>query len=275
MGNVFFADSLSKELLDLFSPASEVQLLRYNEPDAGLFVAESTKVISRALDAGFEPVAALFGKDKAESTAEITARLADVPVYICGEDILRGITGSYVTGGALCVMKRKPLPSPEEITHGKNRIAVMEGVVNPTNVGAIFRSAAAMGIEAVLLSPACSDPLYRRAIRVSMGNVFSVPWTFAAKTETEWLNGGIELLHSLGFRTAAMALRNDSLSVCDERLKREEKLAILLGAEGDGLSVQTIERSDYTVKIPMTNGVDSLNVAAASAVAFWELALKD
>lgn len=275
MGNVFFADSLNKELLDLFSPASEVQLLRYNEPDAGLFIAESTKVIARALDAGFEPIAALFGENKAKSAAEIIAQLADTPVYICGEEILRGITGSCLTDGALCVMKRKPLPSPEEITRGKKRIAVMESVVNPTNVGAIFRSAAAMGIEAVLLSPACSDPLYRRSIRVSMGNVFSVPWTFAAKTESEWLDSGVELLHSLGFRTAAMALRNDSLSVRDGRLKREEKLAILLGAEGDGLSARTIERSDYTVKIPMTNGVDSLNVAAASAVAFWELAMKE
>lgn len=275
MGNVIFTECLDEKLLGLFNPASEVQLLRYNEPDAGLFIAESTKVIERALDAGFKPVAALFEKDKAESAAGLIARLAEAPVYVCGEDVLRGLTGSCLTGGALCAMKRKPLPYPEEITRGKKRIAVMEGVVNPTNVGAIFRSAAAMGIEAVLLSPACSNPLYRRAIRVSMGNVFSVPWTFAAKTEREWLDSGVERLHSFGFKTAAMALRNDSVSVRDERLKREERLAILLGAEGDGLSAQTIERSDYTVKIPMTNGVDSLNVAAASAVAFWELAMKE
>ena len=275
MRNVIFTDSLDEKLLGLFNPESEVQLLRYNEPNTGLFIAESTKVIERALDAGFEPVAALFGKGKAESAAGLIERLAKAPVYVCGEDVLRELTGSCLTGGALCAMKRKPLPSPEEITRGKKRIAVMEGVVNPSNVGAIFRSAAAMGIEAVLLSPACSDPLYRRAIRVSMGNVFSVPWTFAAKTEREWLDSGVELLHSLGFKTAAMALQNDSVSVRDERLKREVRLAILLGAEGDGLSVQTIKCSDYTVKIPMTNGVDSLNVAAASAVAFWELAMKE
>lgn len=273
MGNVIYTERLDGELLRLFNPESEVRLLRCNEPEPGLFLAESTKVIERALNAGYEPVAALFEQSKADS--ELISRLGDAPVYVCGKDVMDGATKSCVTGGAVCAMRRKPLLSPEAVTAGKRRIAVIEGVVNPTNVGAIFRSAAAMGIEAILLSPACSDPLYRRAIRVSMGNVFSVPWTFAARSEAEWVESGVETLHTLGFKTAALALRPDTVSIRDERLKREERLAILLGAEGDGLSDSTISRSDYVVKIPMTNGVDSLNVAAASAVAFWELAMNE
>ena len=206
-----------------------------------------------------------------DETGEILQKCGDIPVYTAEFDVLTQITGFKLTRGMLCAMHRKPLPSPEEICRNASRIAILEDVMNPTNVGAIFRSAAALHMDAVLLTPFCSNPLYRRAIRVSMGNVFLIPWTFLDEKYVSWKENGVEYLHSLGFATASMALCNDSVSISDPGLKQEEKLAIILGTEGDGLSAKTIADSDYTVKIPMSPGVDSLNVAAASAVAFWEL----
>ena len=252
---------------------SEVQLLRCNEPDLGVFVAESPNVIRRAVAAGYEPVSFLveermIGRDG----WDIVQQFPEVPVYTAPEDVLKGITGFKLTRGLLGLFNRKELPGIETICSGKSRIAVLEDVVNPTNVGAIFRSAAALGMEAVILTGGSSDPLYRRASRVSMGNVFLVPWTVMDKKE--WPDRGMDILRELGFKTAAMALSDDSVSIDDSRLLGEEKLAVILGTEGDGLAGHTIAECDYTVKIPMSAGVDSLNVAAASAVAFWELAGK-
>lgn len=273
MAQIIEADSLGMEELKVYCGLNEAQLKHYFEPKEGLFIAESAKVITRALDAGFEPISMLAERGVAEGE-ELIERVGDIPVYMCGAEVLRGITGYNLTGGLLCAMRRKRLPAAADICRNAGRIAVLEDVVNPTNIGAIFRSAAAMGIDAVLLTPACCDPLYRRAIRVSMGNVFLVPWAFVTEDERLWREKGVELLHELGFKAAAMALREDTLDIRDQRLRKEPKLAILLGTEGEGLSDSTISRADYTVKIPMTNGVDSLNVAAASAVAFWELAMR-
>lgn len=251
--------------LDVYARLTEVQLLNREFPEKGMFIAESPKVIDRALDAGYEPVSILVEKKHIEGEAkDVIARCGNIPVFAAEFDVLKELTGFPLTRGLLCAMRRKPLLSTEEICRGAQRIAVLEDVMNPTNVGAIIRSAAALNIEAVLLTNGCSNPLYRRAIRVSMGTVFQVPWTFA---EENWQ----EKLKKLGFKTAAMALCDDTLSIDDERLAKEEKLAIVLGTEGDGLAPKTIAGCDYTVKIPMANGVDSLNVAAASAVAFWEL----
>lgn len=274
MAQIIYVTNLSSEELNVYCGMNEAQLLHYNEPREGLFIAESAKVIARALDKGYEPVSMLVEQRRLQAeAAPLISCAGDIPVYVAGEDALNAITGYNLTGGVLCAMKRKPLPSPETLCKNARRIAVLEGVVNPTNIGAIFRSAAAMGIEAVLLTPACCDPLYRRSVRVSMGNVFLLPWTYICDNERQWQDDGMDILHEAGFKTAAMALRNNTLSIRDERLKKEEKLAILLGTEGEGLTDGTISKSDYTVKIPMTNGVDSLNVAAASAVAFWELAM--
>ncbi len=237
-----------------------------------MFIAESEKVVLRALTAGYQPISLLC--EKRHVTEQLLSLMGDIPVYVGEEQTLRSITGYALTGGVLCAMRRKPLSAIQDICRGAKRVAVLEGVVNPTNVGAVFRSAAAMGIDAVLLSPACCDPLYRRAIRVSMGNVFHIPWTYTAKTEQEWQENSADILHALGFKTAALALRENTLDVRDERLRAEPRLAVMLGAEGEGLSDRTISLADYSVKIPMTNGVDSLNVAAASAVAFWELAMR-
>ncbi|MGN0648857.1 MAG: TrmH family RNA methyltransferase [Oscillospiraceae bacterium] len=266
-------NDLSLQELQIFHALNEAQLLHYSEPNEGIFIAESRRVIERALDAGFEPISMLIEHSRLSAAAELTERAGEIPVYSCGE-ALRGITGYNLTEGFLCAFRRKRLCPPAELCRGKRRIAVLENVVNPTNIGAIFRSAAAMGIEAVLLTPACCDPLYRRAIRVSMGNVFSVGWTYVTDTQAQWEERGIEILHELGFCSAALALRDDTIGIRDERLRSEARLAILLGAEGEGLADKTISDADYAVKIPMTNGVDSLNVAAASAVAFWELAMK-
>ena len=267
--------SLDLPELKLFCGLNEVQLLRYNEPEAGLFIAESPRVIERALDAGYQPVSLLAEKSYFLREAKgLEERIGDIPAYLCEESVLKGITGYHLTEGMLCAMKRKELPDPVSLCGNTRRIALLEGVVNPTNIGAIFRSAAAMGMEAVLLTPSCCDPLYRRAIRVSMGNVFLVPWTYITKDQRSWENSGMELLHGMGFKTAALALRDNTLDIRDPLLRSEDKLAVLLGAEGDGLTDSTINKSDYTVKIPMTNGVDSLNVAAASAVAFWELSMR-
>lgn len=260
--------------LDIYARLSENQLLHLYEPNPGIFIAESPKVIERALDAGCKPISFLVEKKQIETQAkEILNRCASIPVYTAEFDVLTKLTGFGLTRGMLCAMERPVLRSVEEVCKNAKRIAVLENVVNPTNVGAIFRSAAALNMDAVLLTPACSDPLYRRAIRVSMGTVFQVPWTFFDKKTITWPETGICSLKEMGFKTAAMALTDDSVSIDDKNLMGEEKLAIVLGTEGEGLAHDTIADCDYTVKIPMTHGVDSLNVAAASAVAFWQLGM--
>ncbi len=265
MPNIIEITDFSASELDVYSRLTENQLVNREHPEQGLFIAESPIVIERALNAGYQPVSFLLEKKHINGPAqEILARCPDVPVYTAEFDVLTNLTGFQLTRGALCAMRRPKYPSVEEICSDARRIAVLENVVNPTNVGAIFRSAAALGMDAVLLTPACSDPLYRRAIRVSMGTVFQIPWTWL---DPKW----IQSLQNLGFKTAAMALSDDSVSIRDPRLGEEEKLAVVLGTEGDGLSARTIADCDYTVRIPMTHGVDSLNVAAASAVAFWQL----
>ncbi len=259
--------------LDIYARLSENELLNNHEPEKGFFIAESPKVVERALDAGYEPISLLLEKKHIEGEAKnIVCRVGDVPIFTAEFDVLTQLTGFKLTRGVLCAMKRKPLPPVEKVCEGARRIAILEKVMNPTNLGAIIRSAAALSIDAVLLSPESTNPLYRRAIRVSMGCVFQIPWTIIDK-ETEWENSYLDSVRSLGFKTVAMALRKDTVDIDDERLKSEEKLAIVLGTEGEGLSESTIDFCDYTVKIPMSHGVDSLNVAAASAVAFWELAL--
>lgn len=274
MVNIIEISNLNLPELAVYAELSEGQLLNRHEPEKGLFIAESPKVVLRALDAGYEPVSLLVENrllTAEDETGEILQKCGDIPVYTAEFGVLTQITGFKLTRGMLCAMHRKPLLSPEEICRNTSRIAILEDVMNPTNVGAIFRSAAALHMDAVLLTPFCSNPLYRRAIRVSMGNVFLIPWTFLDEKYVSWKENGVEYLRSLGFATASMAISDDSVSISDLALKREEKLAIILGTEGDGLSEKTIADSDYTVKIPMSPGVDSLNVAAASAVAFWEL----
>ena len=260
--------------LDVYARLNESQLLHFNEPNPGIFIAESPKVIERALNAGYHPISFLIEKKEIGAQAEeILSRWESVPVYTAEFEVLKQLTGFGLTRGMLCAMERLSLKSVEEVCKNARRIAVLENVVNPTNVGAIFRSAAALNMDAVLLTPACSDPLYRRAARVSMGTVFQVPWTFFDKKKVSWPDGGIQLLKEMGFQTAAMALTDDSVSIDDKNLMAEEKLAIVLGTEGEGLAKHTIATCDYTVKIPMMHGVDSLNVAAASAVAFWQLGM--
>ena len=261
---------LSDPRLGIYSGLSEVQLLRYREPKPGIFIAESPKVIERALDAGYEPISFLMEKRHvAGQGREILERCPDVPVYVAELEVLVQLTGFPMTRGMLCAMNRKSLPSVESVCKSARRIAVLEDVVNPTNVGAIIRSAAALNMDGILFTSACSNPLYRRSIRVSMGTIFQIPWTII--DAQEWHMQGMQILHGMGFRTVAMALRDDSVSIDDPGLHAEEKLAIILGTEGEGLTDQTIADCDYTVRIPMSHDVDSLNVAAASAVAFWEL----
>ena len=272
MPNIIEITDLSAPELDVYARLNETQLLHYYEPDSGIFIAESPKVIERALDAGYVPLSLLLEHKHIESQArEIIARCGDIPIYTAEFDILTQLTGFQLTRGVLCAMRRYALPSVEEVCAGARRIAILENVVNPTNVGAIFRSAAALNIDAVLLTPACSNPLYRRASRVSMGTVFQIPWTYLGDGGYEWPEQGMQLLHRLGFKTAAMALSDKAISIDNPQLMSEDKLAIILGTEGDGLSERTIADCDYTVCIPMSHGVDSLNVAAASAVAFWQL----
>ena len=265
--------------LDVYARTSEVQLLRYYEPEPGIFIAESPKVIERALKAGYQPISFLVEhKDLEGEAQEILKQYPDVPVYTAEYELLVKLTGFALTRGMLCSMRRNPLPLVEEICRNASRIAVLENVVNPTNIGAIFRSAAALHMDAVLLTGGCSNPLYRRASRVSMGTVFQIPWTFIQDDKERrcdrkeiWPVQAIESLKALGYKTAALALTDDSVSIDDPQLMSEEKLAVILGTEGDGLMQETIKACDYTVKIPMSHGVDSLNVAAASAVAFWQL----
>jgi tRNA G18 (ribose-2'-O)-methylase SpoU len=317
--NIKTINDIEAPELDAYARLSEAELYHYYEPNGGLFIAESPKVTERALGAGCVPVAALVERSQAEGeAAEVLERLGDIPVFIGASDAIRKLTNIPMTRGILTCFKRPELPTVESICLGKRRIAVLENVTNPTNVGAIFRSAAALGMEAVLLNYACSDPLYRRASRVSMGTVFQIPWTYVENTEASlhkktrlerWqeerasmLSGEVSeqaadcakqsselpdsgseqaedreqasyvaLLQGLGFKTVAMALTDRSVSIDDPNVCAEEKLAVILGAEGDGLTQETIDACDYTVKIPMSHGVDSLNVAAASAVAFWQL----
>ena len=276
MSNIIEITNFLAPELDIYARLTEVQLLNRFEPEKGLFIAESPKVIQRALDAGCAPVSMLVEDKHIEGEAkELIAACGDIPVYTAPFDVLTQLTGFKLTRGMLCAMRRPKLPSVREVCAGAHRIAILENVMNPTNIGAIFRSAAALNMDAVLLTPACSNPLYRRAIRVSMGTVFQVPWTFLGDDTLRWPEDGIPLLKELGFKTAAMALNDDSVSIKDPRLLSEEKLAIILGTEGDGLADSTIADCDYAVRIPMSHGVDSLNVAAASAVAFWQLGSTD
>ena len=309
MINIIEIKNLDAPELQIYYNLNEAQLFHYFEPKPGIFIAESPKVIERALDAGYVPMSFLMEKkhvktqakeilkkkkklqsqdikqtDKmeaengnssmaAEHEIPVCTAECEIPVYTAEIVVLAKITGYQLTRGMLCAMYRPTLPSVEQLCKNARRVAILENVVNPTNVGAIFRSAAALGMDAVLLTPACADPLYRRASRVSMGTVFQIPWTYFDKNAC-WPDGAMDVLHKLGYKTAAMALRDDSVSIDDEKMMAEEKLAIVLGTEGDGLADHTIADCDYTVKIPMTHGVDSLNVAAASAVAFWQLGMK-
>lgn len=309
MINIIEIKNLDAPELQIYYNLNEAQLFHYFEPKPGIFIAESPKVIERALDAGCVPMSFLMEKKHVKTQAkEILARCeklqsqdikqtdkmeaengnssmaaehdipvctaeCEIPVYMAEIEVLAKITGYQLTRGMLCAMYRPTLPSVEQLCKNARRVAILENVVNPTNIGAIFRSAAALGMDAVLLTSACADPLYRRASRVSMGTVFQIPWTYFDKNAS-WPDGAMDVLHKLEYKTAAMALRDDSVSIDDEKMMAEEKLAIVLGTEGDGLADHTIADCDYTVKIPMTHGVDSLNVAAASAVAFWQLGMK-
>lgn len=266
MANIIEITDFNSPQLDIYARMSEWQLLNRHEPEKGIFIAESPKVVERALDAGCEPISMLVERKHIDGEAKpIIDRCREVPVYTAPFEVLTQLTGFKLTRGMLCAMHRPQLPNVSEVCSKARRIAVLENVMNPTNVGAIFRSAAALNMDAVLLTHGCSNPLYRRAIRVSMGTVFQIPWTFLNEEK------GVSELKELGFKTAAMALTDDSVSIDNEELLAEEKLAIVLGTEGDGLAKETIADCDYTVKIPMSHGVDSLNVAAASAVAFWQM----
>lgn len=271
MPNIIEITDFAAPELDVYARLREVQLLNRQDPEQGIFIAESPRVIERALDAGCVPLSFLVEKKHLEQEARtLMERCPESPFYTAEFDVLTQITGYKLTRGMLCAMRRpKPL-SVEEVCAGTHRIAILENVVNPTNVGAIFRSAAALNMDAVLLTPDCSDPLYRRSIRVSMGTVFQIPWTYFPE-DASWPEEGMKLLKESGFKTVSMALRNNSVEINDPVLHAEERLAVILGTEGEGLASTTIADSDYTVKIPMSHGVDSLNVAAASAVAFWEL----
>ena len=265
MSRIIEITDFNEPELDAYARLSEVQLLNRDHPEQGMFIAESPKVIERALDAGYEPVSFLVEKRQIEGEAkEILERCPKIPVYTAQFDVLTQLTGFKLTRGMLCLMRRKPLLDLRTVCEGKRRIVVLENVMNPTNIGAIFRSAAALNMDAVLLTSGCSNPLYRRAIRVSMGTVFQVPWTFVSE---DWQ----KQLRNLEYETAAMALTDESISLRDPVLSKVEKLAIVMGTEGEGLARDTISDCDYTIKIPMSHGVDSLNVAAASAVAFWQL----
>lgn len=269
MANVREITDFSAPELDVYARLTENQLVNRAEPEKGMFIAESPLVIGRALDAGYIPVSFLMEPKDVETRGKaLLERCGDIPVYVAELDVLTQLTGFHLTRGMLCAMYRKPLPTVETLCANARRIAVLEDVMNPTNIGAIIRSAAALHMDALVLTSPCSDPLYRRAIRVSMGNVFQIPWTYFPKG-ADWT----ALLRQQGFKTVAMALKEDSLNIYDPHLQQEDKLAVVLGTEGDGLAAETIAHCDYTVRIPMSHGVDSLNVAAASAVAFYQLGL--
>ena len=272
MPNIIEITDFHAPELDPYARLTQNQLRNRLEPEKGIFIAESPKVIDRALDAGYEPVSLLMERRQITGPAAgILSRCGAAPVYTADRELLAALTGFELTRGVLCAFRR-PAPRPvEELCRDARRVAVLEGIVDSTNVGAIFRSAAALNMDAVLINPSCCDPLCRRAVRVSMGTVFQVPWGQLGDSPADWPEKGMDVLHALGFKTAAMALSDRSVSIDDEQLAREPKLAIVLGTEGDGLAASTIASCDYTVKIPMSHGVDSLNVAAASAVAFWQL----
>lgn len=272
MPNIIEITDFHAPELDPYARLTQNQLRNRLEPEKGIFIAESPKVIDRALDAGYKPVSLLMERKQITGPAAgILSRCGNAPVYTADREMLAELTGFELTRGVLCAFRR-PAPRPvEELCKNARRVAVLEGIVDSTNVGAIFRSAAALNMDAVLINPSCCDPLCRRAVRVSMGTVFQVPWGQLGETPADWPEKGMDILHSLGFKTAAMALSDRSVSIDDEKLAKEPKLAIVLGTEGDGLAAGTIASCDYTVKIPMSHGVDSLNVAAASAVAFWQL----
>ena len=275
MPNIIEIADTSLPQLDVFARLTEGQLRSRLEPEKGIFIAESPKVIERALDAGYEPVSLLMERKHISGQGrDIIARCGDIPVYTADREVLAGLTGYQLTRGVLCAMRRPPLPSVEAVCTNARRVAVLEGIVDSTNIGAIFRSAAALNMDAVLVTPTCGDPLYRRAVRVSMGTVFQIPWTRIGSGVSEWPQRGIQRLRELGFKTAAMALSDTAISIEEPCLIAEKKLAIVLGTEGDGLVPRTIADCDYTVRIPMSHGVDSLNVAAASAVAFWQLRVR-
>lgn len=268
MPNIIEINDLSLPELMPYTSCNEIQLKRWFEPEIGIFIAESPKVIRLALDAGYEPLSVLIERKYIEGQAkDIVERCKDVPIYTADSDILTNLTGFKLIQGVLCAMRRKELPTLESVCKNASRIAILEDVMNQTNVGAIIRSAAALNIDAVLLTPACSDPLYRRSVRVSMGTVFKMPWTYFECDPPEY----VDVLKNMGFKTVAMALHDNTVDIDDERLNSEDKIAIILGTEGEGLKMSTIKSADYTVRIPMAEGVDSLNVAAASAVAFWQL----
>lgn len=272
MSNIIEITDFSAPELDVFARLTEAQLRNRLEPEKGIFIAESPKVIHRALNAGYEPLSLLMErKHITGDAADILERCEGIPVYTADRDLLTELTGYQLTRGVLCAMRRSPLLSVEELCANARRVAVLEGIVDTTNAGAIFRSAAALNMDAVLVTPTCCDPLNRRSIRVSMGTVFQVPWTRIGEDSSDWPQAGISRLQAMGFKTAAMALSDNSVPIDDPTLALEEKLAIVLGTEGDGLADSTIAACDYTVRIPMSHQVDSLNVAAASAVAFWEL----
>lgn len=278
MPKIIEITSLEAPELTVYTRLTEAQLRNRLEPEKGIFIAESPKVIKLALDCGYQPLSLLTERKHINGqAAEIISRLEedtsgnDIPVYTADDGILEALTGYALYRGVLCAMRRPILKTAEEVCRGASRIAVLENIADATNVGAIIRSAAALNMDAVLVTPSCCDPLCRRAVRVSMGTVFQIPWTYIGANRSEWERSGAELLRGLGFKTAAMALDDNSVSMDDPRLAAESRLAIILGSEGDGLAKKTIADCDYTVKIPMSHGVDSLNVAAASAVAFWEL----
>ena len=275
MPQIITITDLSRPELDIFCRLTEAQLRNRLEPEKGIFIAESPTVIGLALEAGYQPVAMLTERKFVEGkAAEVISRCGEIPVYTGEREVLANLTGYELTRGVLCAMLRPAPLDFRKLCAGARRVAVLENVVDSTNVGAIIRSAAALGIDAVLLTPSCCDPLNRRAVRVSMGTVFQIPWTYLGSSPAEWPKPGMEQLRALGFKTVAMALREDSVPIDDEGLAAEPKLAIVLGTEGTGLMPHTIADCDYTVRIPMQHNVDSLNVAAASAVAFWQLRAK-
>ena len=272
MPNIIEITDLADPVLDVYARLTEAQLRNRLRPEDGLFIAESPKVIGYALDAGYAPVSLLLERRHiAGKAATLLARVGEIPVYTAEPALLERLTGYPLTRGVLCAMRRRPLPGAEELCRNARRVAVLEGIVDTTNIGAIFRSAAALGVDAVLLSPSCCDPLNRRAVRVSMGTVFQVPWTYLGDSPADWPEAGLKRLKTLGFESVALALSDDSLDIDDPALASRPRLALVLGTEGDGLAPATIARCDFTARIPMAHGVDSLNVAAAGAVAFWEL----
>lgn len=272
MSQIIEIHSLDDPSVALFSRLTEAQLRNRLEPQKGIFIVESPKVIKVALEHGFRPIAMLTEQRHLLGQAsEIVALLGDTPIYTGSDQLLTQITGYELTRGVLCAMQRPPEKPLHEVCLGKERIVVVDNVSNATNTGAIFRAAASLGMDGVVLTRSCCDPWNRRSVRVSMGTVFQIPWTYLGNTADDWPRRGIDQLHAMGFKVAAMALSPDAISIDHPQLKAEPRLAIVLGAEGDGLSLEAISLCDYVVKIPMMNGVDSLNVAAASAVAFWEL----